>query len=112
MNDERKNDGLSAEEHVTEAQNSVLSNDDLDNVTGGAAPKKMNVSAGVIAGNKLGGMTPQYPAIAPESTEPSAELSEGTLDAIAGGSASGSGKVQMQDFHFVKKVDKSSAKLF
>ena len=29
-----------------------------------AAPKKINVSAGVIAGNKLGGMTPQYPAIA------------------------------------------------
>jgi protein TonB len=29
-----------------------------------AAPKKIAVSAGVIAGNKLGGMTPQYPAIA------------------------------------------------
>ncbi len=29
-----------------------------------AAPKKITVSAGVIAGNKLGGMTPQYPAIA------------------------------------------------
>ena len=29
-----------------------------------AVPKKINVSAGVIAGNKLGGMTPQYPAIA------------------------------------------------
>jgi protein TonB len=29
-----------------------------------AAPKKINMSAGVIAGNKLGGMTPQYPAIA------------------------------------------------
>jgi len=29
-----------------------------------AAPKKINVSAGVIAGNKLGGMTPQYPAMA------------------------------------------------
>jgi hypothetical protein len=28
-----------------------------------AAPKKIAVSAGVIAGNKLGGMTPQYPAI-------------------------------------------------
>jgi hypothetical protein len=26
--------------------------------------KKINVSAGVIAGNKLGGMTPQYPPIA------------------------------------------------
>jgi periplasmic protein TonB len=26
--------------------------------------KKIAVSAGVIAGNKLGGMTPQYPAIA------------------------------------------------
>ena len=25
------------------------------------APTKINVSAGVIAGNKLGGMTPQYP---------------------------------------------------
>jgi protein TonB len=29
-----------------------------------AAPKKIAVSAGVIAGNKLGGSTPQYPAIA------------------------------------------------
>jgi protein TonB len=29
-----------------------------------AAPNKIAVSAGVIAGNKLGGMTPQYPAIA------------------------------------------------
>lgn len=28
------------------------------------APTKINVSAGVVAGNKLGGMTPQYPAIA------------------------------------------------
>ncbi len=29
-----------------------------------AAPKKIAVSAGVIAGNGLSGMTPQYPAIA------------------------------------------------
>ena len=29
-----------------------------------AAPKKIAVSAGVIAGNKLSGSTPQYPAIA------------------------------------------------
>jgi protein TonB len=29
-----------------------------------AAPKKIAVSAGVIAGNKLGGSSPQYPAIA------------------------------------------------
>ena len=29
-----------------------------------AAPKKIAVSAGVISGNKLGGMTPMYPAIA------------------------------------------------
>jgi protein TonB len=29
-----------------------------------AAPRKINVSAGVIAGNRLAGMTPQYPAIA------------------------------------------------
>ena len=28
-----------------------------------AAPKKIAVAAGVIAGNKLAGMTPQYPAI-------------------------------------------------
>jgi protein TonB len=28
-----------------------------------AAPKKIAISAGVIAGNKLSGMTPQYPAI-------------------------------------------------
>ena len=28
------------------------------------------------------------------------------------GGGGGTGKVQMQDFHFVKKVDKSSAKLF
>jgi hypothetical protein len=29
-----------------------------------AAPKKIAISAGVIAGNRLAGMTPQYPAIA------------------------------------------------
>ncbi len=31
-----------------------------------AGQKKISVSAGVIQGNKLGGMTPQYPAIAKE----------------------------------------------
>ena len=32
--------------------------------TKAAAPKKIAIAVGVIAGNKLGGMTPQYPAIA------------------------------------------------
>ena len=31
------------------------------------APTKINVSSGVIAGNKLGGMTPQYPRPAKEA---------------------------------------------
>jgi type VI protein secretion system component Hcp len=38
------------------------------------------------------------------------ELPNAALDEVVGGAA-GDGKVAMQDFHFVKKVDKSSAKL-
>ncbi len=34
-------------------------------------PKKIQVSADVIAGNKLGGMTPQYPAIKAAVAKPS-----------------------------------------
>jgi type VI protein secretion system component Hcp len=37
-------------------------------------------------------------------------LTDIDLDAVVGGSTGGGG-VAMQDFHFVKKVDKASAKL-
>ncbi|HZD31937.1 MAG TPA: hypothetical protein VE779_09785 [Candidatus Angelobacter sp.] len=46
------------------ATKSVGAKKNVATVVKAAAPKKINVSAGVIAGNKLGGMTPQYPAIA------------------------------------------------
>lgn len=70
------------------ADTTELPDADLAEVTGGttaAAPKKINVSAGVIAGNKLGGMTPQYPAVSEQNSEPSAELSEPALDEVVGG---------------------------
>jgi type VI protein secretion system component Hcp len=38
-------------------------------------------------------------------------LTDAELDAVIGGAA-GDGKVAMQDFHFVKHVDKASAKLY
>lgn len=37
-----------------------------------------------------------------------APLPEESLEQVVGGAA-GSGKIQMNDFHFVKKVDKASA---
>jgi hypothetical protein len=74
----------------TPADTTELPNADLAQVTGGtaaAAPKKINVSAGVIAGNKLGGMTPQYPAVSEQNSESAAELSEPALDELVGGTA-------------------------
>jgi hypothetical protein len=41
----------------------VTAKKNMTAVVKAAAPKKIRVSAGVMAG-KLGGMTPQYPAIA------------------------------------------------
>jgi len=38
-------------------------------------------------------------------------LTDAELDAVIGGAA-GDAKVAMQDFHFVKHVDKASAKLY
>ncbi len=58
MSDEIKQDA-----QAPEAESAALSNDDLHNITGGAAPKKIVVSAGVTAGNKLSGATPIYPPI-------------------------------------------------
>jgi type VI secretion system secreted protein Hcp len=37
---------------------------------------------------------------------------ESQMGTHSGGGGGGAGKVQMQDFHFVKKVDKSTPKLF
>lgn len=77
-------------EKVPEAESAEISNEDLGNVAGGgtaAAPKKIAVSAGVIAGNKLGGMTPQYPAISEQNPELASQLSDQQLDSAVGGAA-------------------------
>ena len=82
-------DGLKKDVPIP-ADTTELSNTDLVEATGGtaaAAPKKINVSAGVIAGNRLGGMTPQYPAVSEQNSEPSAELSQSALDEVVGGNA-------------------------
>jgi len=42
-----------------------------------AAPKKIAVSAGVMAGNKLVGMTPQYPAISKKPTAKGSAIAKG-----------------------------------
>ena len=47
----------------------------------------------------------ENPIIQPEKEEDKDELSENDLDNVTGG------KVALQDFHFTKKVDKSSSKL-
>jgi hypothetical protein len=83
MSDEMKH-----EEKVLQVEKTELSNGDLGNVAGGvtaAAPKKIAVSAGVIAGNKLGGMTPQYPAISEQNVELASQLSDQQLDSAVGG---------------------------
>jgi hypothetical protein len=85
MNDEIKHD-----EKIPEAESTELSNKALGNVAGGvaaAAPKKIAVSADVIAGNKLGGMTPRYPAISEQNPELASQLSDQQLDSAVGGAA-------------------------
>src|ERR1700722_18883903 len=88
-----KSDEMKNDEKVLQVEKTELSNEDLGNVAGGvtaAAPKKIAVSAGVIAGNKLGGMTPQYPAISEQNAELASQLSDQQLDdAVGGGVANG-----------------------
>jgi hypothetical protein len=77
-----------SDEKVPEVESTELSNEDLGNVAAGvtaAAPKKIAVSAGVIAGGKLSGMTPQYPAISEQNPELASQLSDQQLDKVAGG---------------------------
>jgi hypothetical protein len=88
MSNEMKHD-----EKVPEAEHTELSNEDLGKVAGGAekaaAPRKISVSSGVIAGNKLGGMTPQYPAVSVQNAELASQLSDQQLDDAIGGGTNG-----------------------
>ena len=82
------------DEKVLQVEKTELSNEDLGKVAGGAekaaAPRKINVSSGVIAGNKLSGMTPQYPAVSEQNAELASQLSDQQLDdAVGGGAANG-----------------------
>ncbi len=84
------------------AETAALSNDDLGDVTGGAAAPK-TFAAAASAGK--GGTNPLHSAVA-SPTEPSTELPEADLDNVAGG------KGQVHDIHITKVVDKGSPNLF